>query len=47
MPPSVPVAAAIDAVAERWATDRSAPEPTAAQLAEAERHDTATHRRPR
>jgi len=47
VPPSVPVAAAIDAVAERWATDRSAPEPTAAQLAEAERHDTATHRRPR
>ena len=47
VPPSVPLAAAIDPVAERWATERSAPEPTAAQLAEAEGHDTATHRRQR
>jgi len=34
-------------VAERWATTRGAPDPTDEQLAEAERHDTATHRRQR
>ena len=43
--PSVPLAAALDAVAERWATARDTPEPTEAQLAEATRHDTDTHRR--
>jgi len=45
--PDVPLAGALDAVAARWATDRSALEPTAEQLAEAERHDTAAHRRQR
>jgi len=45
--PSVPLAAAMDAVAERWATARDAPEPTEAQLAEATRHDTETHQRQR
>jgi len=46
-PSRVPLAAAIDPVAERWVTTRGVPEPTEAQLAEAERHDTATHRRHR
>ena len=46
-PPAVPLAGVTDQVAERWATARDAPEPTEAQLAEATRHDTETHRRQR
>jgi len=45
--PVVPLAGALDAVAERWTRDRTAPEPSTEQLAEAQAHDTATHRRHR
>lgn len=45
--PIVPLATATDPVAERWVTARETPVPTEAQLAEAQQHDTDTHRRQR